>query len=43
MKDRRHDQGLDMLSGYGQDDLVQLVSAVEEKLLVMEFVYHFLH
>jgi hypothetical protein len=29
MKDRMHDQGLDMLSGYGQDDLLQLVSAVD--------------
>jgi hypothetical protein len=43
MKDRMHDQGLDKLSRYGQDDLVQLAFAVEEKLPVLESVYHFLH
>jgi hypothetical protein len=43
MKDRMHDQGLDMLSVYGQDDLVQLVFAVEEILPLMESVYHLLH
>jgi hypothetical protein len=43
MKDRMYDQGLDMLSGYDQDDLLQLVFAVEEILPAMESVYHFLH
>lgn len=42
MKDIMHGQGLDTLSGYGQDDLVQLVFAVVEKLPQMESVYHFL-
>src|SRR5829696_1918858 len=35
MKDRMHDQGLDKLSRYGQDDLVQLAFAVEETLPIM--------
>jgi hypothetical protein len=43
MMDKMHDQGLDMLSEHGQDDLHQLVFAVEEMHPVMESVYHFLH
>jgi len=42
MKDRIHDQDLDILSEYDQDVFYLLVFAVEQMLAVMEFVYHFL-
>jgi hypothetical protein len=42
MRDKINDQGLVMLSMYGQDDLRLSVFVVGEMLDVMEFVYHFL-
>jgi hypothetical protein len=42
MRDKINDQGLVMLSMYGQDDLRLSVFVVGEMLAVMEFVYHFL-
>ena len=43
MKDRAYVQDLDMLSDYGQDDLVRLVFAVEEMLVELDSQNHFVH
>jgi hypothetical protein len=43
MKDRMHDQGLDMLSMYGQDDLFQSVFVVGETFAELALQNHFLH
>ena len=43
MMDRMHVPDLDMLSMYGQDDLLQSVFAAGETLAQLESVYHFAH
>jgi hypothetical protein len=42
MKDKAYVQDLDMLSLYGQDDLVPIVFVVGEMLVELVSVYHFL-
>ena len=42
MKDRIHVLDLDMLSMYGQDDLLQSASVVRETLVELESENHFL-
>jgi hypothetical protein len=41
LKDRKDVLGLDMLSMYDQDDSVQLVFAVKEMLVELNFLSHF--
>ena len=43
MKDRIHDQDLDKLSMYGQDDLHLLIFVARETLVELESEYHSLH
>ena len=43
MKDKAYVQDLDMLSMYGQGDLVPLVFAAEEMLIEPGFQNHFVH
>ena len=43
MKDRTHDQDLDMLSTYDQDGLHQLAFVARETLVELESENHFLH
>jgi hypothetical protein len=43
MKDKAYVQDLDMLSTYGQDDLVPLVFAAEEMPVELGLQNHFVH